>query len=274
MKFDIKIMGVEFASDEGGYLDLNSIWKGCNLDEKKRPSEWRNRKARYFRQTGDIITGSGVKLVGLPPVPFMKGTEVATIEYAKWAGLSIESHGVSLEVKKDEIFIGQLLTQIFPDIEYQKSYCDGKYLVDYYIPSFNLNIEYDEKHHFSKASRLKDAQRELEIGGLFFRIRQGKELLDFKKLCEWAGKPEKEKEKYWCVDDQYYFTDEMDAYRFCVSKNIENIKVTRKPNIPLKKVRYTCYDLDNGRLSRMYFPLVKMSDSEIKEYLEELPFLS
>ncbi len=87
MKFDIKIMGVEFESDEDGALDLNSIWKGCNLDEKKRPSEWRNREAKYFRQTAKLRSGSEIKELGKPPVPFLKADEDTTIAYAMWVDI-------------------------------------------------------------------------------------------------------------------------------------------------------------------------------------------
>lgn len=41
-KFSIKLCDKVFESNEEGFLDLNEIWRGCGLEEKKRPSEWKS----------------------------------------------------------------------------------------------------------------------------------------------------------------------------------------------------------------------------------------
>lgn len=40
---------------------------------------------------------------------------------------------------------------------------DEKYRIDFYLPEFNLAIEYDEKQHQQKENKIKDRQREEEI---------------------------------------------------------------------------------------------------------------
>ena len=48
-------------------------------------------------------------------------------------------------------------------VETQKPMFDGKYRIDFYLPEFNLAIEYDEKQHQQKENKIKDRQREEEI---------------------------------------------------------------------------------------------------------------
>lgn len=83
-RFSIKIKGCVFESDAEGMLDLNLIWHGCHLERKDRPSEWRNKDAKYFRHNAKLRSGSEIKELGKPPVPFIKADEDATIGYAMW----------------------------------------------------------------------------------------------------------------------------------------------------------------------------------------------
>lgn len=58
-------------------------------------------------------------------------------------------------------FLSDLLKGMNLDFEYQKNVLNGKYRIDFYIPKYNLAIEYDEFHHtYNKG---KDKQREDEI---------------------------------------------------------------------------------------------------------------
>lgn len=58
-KFTIKIMGQVFESDEDGMLDLNDIWRGCNLPENKRPSEWKSSIKQLLTNSDKIRNKAG-----------------------------------------------------------------------------------------------------------------------------------------------------------------------------------------------------------------------
>lgn len=64
-----------------------------------------------------------------------------------------------------EIEFGQKLKNTFNplniEIESQKPMLNGKYRIDFYLPEFNLAIEYDEEQH--KYHQEEDKQREEEI---------------------------------------------------------------------------------------------------------------
>lgn len=61
--FTIQLMGEIFTSNEEGMLDLNDIWRGCGLENKKRPNQWDNEFKRSFIQTGNILSGSRKRVV-------------------------------------------------------------------------------------------------------------------------------------------------------------------------------------------------------------------
>lgn len=48
-------------------------------------------------------------------------------------------------------------------IKTQKSMFGGKYRIDFYLPEYNLAIEYDEEHHNEEENKIKDKIREEEI---------------------------------------------------------------------------------------------------------------
>ena len=48
-------------------------------------------------------------------------------------------------------------------VETQKTMKENNYRIDFYLPEFNLAIEYDEKQHQQKENKIKDRQREEEI---------------------------------------------------------------------------------------------------------------
>lgn len=65
--------------------------------------------------------------------------------------------------------------------EIHKQYPAGKYVVDFYIPSHHLVIEYDEKHHLKPNNQIRDRQREFEISSIlvgtdFIRVQEGREI--------------------------------------------------------------------------------------------------
>lgn len=75
-----------------------------------------------------------------------------------------------------EIEFKDLLYQIFEpcNIEVIFQYPIDKYRIDFYIPEYNLAIEYDECHHYNKTNQQKDKDRENyiqdKIGCTFIRV--------------------------------------------------------------------------------------------------------
>lgn len=176
-KFSIKIKGEVFTSDEDGYLDLNEIWNEFKLSESKKPSKWRNAVSQLFKYEEKLIIKE-VTHIGADFSKFYSADEEATIEYCKWVRLPVDSHGVSIITMRKEHFVGDLLEQIFPDLQRQVEILDGKYFLDFYVPSEDLVIEYDELHHNSLTNQEKDRKREKEIGKIVFRISEGSEVED------------------------------------------------------------------------------------------------
>lgn len=66
---------------------------------------------------------------------------------------------------RSEISFGEILIKTLKllniKVETQKPMFDGKYRIDFYLPEFNLAIEYDEEQH--KHQQEEDKQREEEI---------------------------------------------------------------------------------------------------------------
>ncbi len=82
-QFDIIIDGVNFVSDEDGMLDLNEIWRGCDLATAKRPSQWKSSIQRLLKSCGKINTVTLPRAVEETRAKSTTvGTEEATIAYA------------------------------------------------------------------------------------------------------------------------------------------------------------------------------------------------
>ena len=77
-----------------------------------------------------------------------------------------------------------ILTQHFCSFE------GKKYFIDFYLPEYNLAIEYDEKYHSSQ--EVKDSAREQILSRLlnckFIRVAEGKELEAISKITEFVFK--------------------------------------------------------------------------------------
>lgn len=85
-QFSIKIMGKVFESDEDGYLNLNDIWRGCNLPESKRPRSWRNEFSRSFLESTNLYLKE-IKHLGAGVTKYYAGDEEATIGYAMFVSV-------------------------------------------------------------------------------------------------------------------------------------------------------------------------------------------
>jgi hypothetical protein len=81
-RFTIKIMGKVFESDGSGMLDLNDIWRGCNLPDTRRPSQWRGKIVDELRRYADLQTVENPSLT--IKVSTTKGNRRASIAYAMW----------------------------------------------------------------------------------------------------------------------------------------------------------------------------------------------
>ena len=254
-RFTIKIEGEVFYSDSEGLLNLNDIWNVCNLPKSKRPSQWRSQKVQVLKEKGCLqIKDSCVEGDNLIS-RYTVADEEAVILYAIWCQLSVESHGVSVVSMRDELWFGRLLVQIFPEVLTQHPYKDGKYFVDFYIPSLRLNIEYDELYHDTPEQKIKDAERELDIGGKFFRVKQGSEVDALLKLKTLAASAKRKDSSGWCVDGTYYFKDEMTAYKFCVSTEASGVTKVKLPK-SLEETKFIC---TGCRFPMVYFPMLEVS---------------
>ncbi len=95
-KFSIKIKGQVFESDETGMLDLNNIWRGCNLEENKRPSDWRGKVKQSFISSTNLRIVSPPRAIGESRAKTTTvATEKAAVAYAMW--VSIEFYEMVLD---------------------------------------------------------------------------------------------------------------------------------------------------------------------------------
>lgn len=71
----IRIMGVDITANENGMYNLNHIWRGCNLPENKRPSQWRDDTRVALESSANLhsFTGSGTW-----------GTKTGVYAYSMW----------------------------------------------------------------------------------------------------------------------------------------------------------------------------------------------
>jgi very-short-patch-repair endonuclease len=113
--------------------------------------------------------------------------------------------GFMMGVNK-EAMVYNMLKQLFHDVETQRYI--KPYYVDYYIPDWDILIEYDEKHH----DKEKDLERENKIGEKIYRIKEGSEFRDInyiinrlsEKICgEYGLKPFDGDMKNYRNSDEY-----------------------------------------------------------------------
>jgi len=251
-KFSIKLCGKVFESNEEGMLDLNIIANALNL---KSPSQWRNTDRRELQKQG-MLTPSrgGYKIKGST-----LANEIATKAYLNYCKLKDDfDETVTIITTRKEDSLFNLLQQIFKDIKRQ--YQVDKYFVDFYIPSAKLYIEYDEYYHGTHEQRIRDAERQMSIGGNFYRIKEGSEVESLVYLYQkFATSKLPQPIKTWKVDDKYHFTEEMESYKFVVS-NEENFKVEEStlPDFHKEHKFIVC----NKNYSKIFFPKVAASQEE------------
>jgi hypothetical protein len=84
-KFDIVIGDKVFESDSSGLLNLNDIWKGCELPNNKRPSQWRG-KIRDNLQHCENLHSARVSTDNNEHSALF-GDEVASVSYAMFVSV-------------------------------------------------------------------------------------------------------------------------------------------------------------------------------------------
>ena len=85
---------------------------------------------------------------------------------------------------EDEFY--EMVTSIIPNLYIERQYYVGKYRVDFYIPTYNIILEYDEEQHDTETNKKRDKERMDYIKNIFknnlksyvkvIRIKKGKEL--------------------------------------------------------------------------------------------------
>ena len=86
-KFSLVLDGKSFESNDDGLLDLNDIWRGCELDEKKRPGRWDSHVSKTMKETGNIVLHSTKTTDAVFTNKRLVATEVGTIAYAMWVDI-------------------------------------------------------------------------------------------------------------------------------------------------------------------------------------------
>ena len=92
----------------------------------------------------------------------------------------IEFNKLFVSVRKEYQFQDLLVELLSGIVTIKPQYVLQGYIIDFYIPEFNLGIEYDEDSHNSEKHKLADINRQEELeqstGICFIRITQDKEL--------------------------------------------------------------------------------------------------
>ncbi len=92
-KFSIKIKEQVFESNEDGFLNLNDIWKGCELPSNKRPSQWRGKIREDLEHYANLHTARVVTASNEHNALF--GDELASVTYAMFVSISFHREVVT-----------------------------------------------------------------------------------------------------------------------------------------------------------------------------------
>jgi len=172
---------IKFITNEEGkqLVSLRELYGFLEVTE--RFSSWFNRMTQYgFMENQDytsiksfaVVNNGAKKEIQDYAITLDMAIEICMIQKTnKKAGemLNYLIKDIKVLIKhtysRFEISFGDQLKQTLKPlnikIETQKSMFNGKYRIDFYLPEFNLAIEYDEGHH--KYQQEEDKQREEEI---------------------------------------------------------------------------------------------------------------
>lgn len=104
-----------------------------------------------------VLTPNQVKQI------FIRTKTKPTREFCEKYNMSIDFNIVSKT--RFEISFGKLLTEALGEfgLEIIPQYRVDNYRVDFYIPSKNIAVEYDEQQHFTKPNQKNDSERQKHI---------------------------------------------------------------------------------------------------------------
>lgn len=94
---------------------------------------------------------------------FVRCKAKPTKEFCDKYNLDVEYNIVSKT--RFEVSFGNMLIEALKELEIEAipQYKVGKYRVDFYIPSKNIAVEYDEQQHFTETNQVQDSQRQKYI---------------------------------------------------------------------------------------------------------------
>lgn len=106
------------------------------------------------------------------PMVYEFTIEASSIVYANRKNTAI----TRFEERKEQRF-KLLLQSAFPDINIITQYLIKMKRIDFYLPEYNIAIEYDELHHISQANEDLERQTMIEdvLGCQFIRVPEGSE---------------------------------------------------------------------------------------------------
>lgn len=135
------------------------------------PSNYKSLNGRTVRNY--LITKKGMEMI-VQHSSFTRAeqSEKAKLIYKELGGKDIETISASTRF---EMYFIHMLEKALNELGVvgRKQYDVGGYRIDFYIPKFNIAVEYDEHQHFTETNQNKDTERqkyiESKLGCKFIR---------------------------------------------------------------------------------------------------------
>lgn len=100
-------------------------------------------------------------------IAFRTGLFERYVEFYDWCKRIIRlPNNIYIQKRKEYYFKDLLLSSLKDICRVYSQYSLGKYFLDYFIPEYNLVIEYDENHHKIQHNKYIDIARETKITNL------------------------------------------------------------------------------------------------------------
>jgi very-short-patch-repair endonuclease len=172
--------GISIFEVKNEQVNLTKICQhfGKNINEWKRlPST--KRFLEPYRNTLTTIKGNNCQKQGT----FTKNQDVIS-NLINWCQNKTTDRFLRLELE-----YGKLLNTVFSNItKVAPQFLVNSYRIDFYLPEYNIAIEYDEKHHSKPKNQVNDLEREIVIktilGCKIIRVEEGKEIESLNTICK------------------------------------------------------------------------------------------
>lgn len=164
-QFNITIDGVNFESDESGFLNLNDIHNSFGLPENKRPSRWRNTFRDSFLETSNLALKE-IKHLGAGATKYYAGDEEAVVGYAMFVSVGFYRTVVSSFVALRN---GQLLEAVkLADSTQKESKAFSAWMVmeDSTVQQTLKMLDIKRPNHFQKMIKRKHFKESLIDRGI------------------------------------------------------------------------------------------------------------